>query len=129
MKGTWVEPDIRDGVVDFITYWKERSGFMISRFLKGLGLPKSKFYDWKKRYGKVNEHNARIPRDYWLEDWEKQNIIDFYGKHTKDGYRRVTYMMMDENIVAVSPSSVYRVLKEFDCMRKWNRKPSKKGSG
>lgn len=102
---------------------------MISRFLKGLGLPKSKFYDWKRRYGKVNEHNARIPRDYWLEDWEKQNIIDFYGKHTKDGYRRVTYMMMDENIVAVSPSSVYRVLKEFDCMRKWNRKPSKKGSG
>ena len=129
MKGAWAELDIRDEVVDFIVHWKQRSGLLLSRFLKGLELPKSKFYDWKKRYGKINEHNAWIPRDYWLEKWEKQAIIDFYGEHPGEGYRRVTYMMMDENIVAVSPSSVYRVLKESDTMRKWNRKPSKKGTG
>lgn len=22
------------------------------------------------RYGKVNEHNAQIPRDFWFESWE-----------------------------------------------------------
>ena len=31
-----------------------------------------------ERYGKVNEHNGRVPRDWWLEDWEKQAIIDFH---------------------------------------------------
>jgi transposase InsO family protein len=38
-------------------------------------------------------------------------------------------MMLDEDIVAVSPSSVYRVLFEAGVMRKWNQKPSKKGPG
>jgi putative transposase len=28
-----------------------------------------------------------------------------------EGYRRLAYMMLDADIVAVSPSSVYRVLK------------------
>ena len=115
--------------MDFINHWKEQSGFLLSRFLKGLDMPKSKFYDWKKRYGKVNEHNAWIPRDFWLEQWEKDAIVEYYCRHRLEGYRRATYMMMDENIVAVSPSSVYRVLSEAGLMRKWNRKPSKKGTG
>jgi len=38
-------------------------------------------------------------------------------------------MMMDLTIVAVSPSSVYRVLQGAGMLRKWNGKTSKKGSG
>ncbi len=32
-------------------------------------------------YGKVNEHNGWIPRDFWLEDWERKAIIDFHLGH------------------------------------------------
>ena len=38
-------------------------------------------------------------------------------------------MLMDANIVAVSASSVYRVLKAEGLMRKWAKSPSKKGTG
>jgi transposase InsO family protein len=38
-------------------------------------------------------------------------------------------MMIDDDIVAVSPSSVYRVLKNAGLMQRWNRKASKKGTG
>ncbi len=38
-------------------------------------------------------------------------------------------MMLDQDIVAVSPSSVYRVLKKADLLRRWSTKPSKKGTG
>jgi len=38
-------------------------------------------------------------------------------------------MMMDDDIVAVSPSSVYRVLSGVGLLSCWNRKPSKKGTG
>jgi len=41
----------------------------------------------------------------------------------------VEYMMMDDDIVAASPSSVYRVLTNASLLRRWNRKPSKKGTG
>ena len=40
----------------------------------------SKWHSWKERYGKANEHNAWIPRDHWLEDREKQAIIDFHDR-------------------------------------------------
>jgi hypothetical protein len=62
----------------------------------------------------VNEHNRWIPRDFWLEDWEKQAIIGFHLKNPLDGYRRLTFMMLDADIVAVSPTSVWRVLGEPD---------------
>ena len=76
----------------------------------GGSITASKFYDWRERYGKVNEHNGWGPRDFWLEDWEKQAIIGFHLKNPLEGYRRLTFMMLDADIVAVSPTSVSRVL-------------------
>jgi len=99
------------------------------RLVKGLGLSRSKYYDWRRRYGKVNEHNAWIPRDHWLADWEKEAIVAYHWDHRDDGYRRLTYMMIDEDIVAASPSSVYRVLSGAGLLGRWNRTPSKKGTG
>src|ERR1700693_4669905 len=38
-------------------------------------------------------------------------------------------MMLDADVVAVSPSSVWRVLGQAGLLKKWNGKPSKKGTG
>jgi putative transposase len=97
--------------------------------IKRIGISSSKFYNWQSRYGKVNEHNALVPRDFWLTDEEKQAIIDYYLEHPLEGYRRLCYMMIDEDVTAVSPSSVYRVLSDADLLNRWNRKESKKGTG
>lgn len=37
--------------------------------------------------------------------------------------------MLDRGIVAVSPSSTYRVLRDAGLLRRWNTAPSKKGTG
>lgn len=50
-------------------------------------------------------------------------------KYPHEGYRRLTYMMMDDDVVAVSPSSVYRILAQAGLLRKWNASKSAKGSG
>jgi putative transposase len=55
--------------------------------------------------------------------------VKFYLEHREEGYRRISYMMLAANIVAVSPASVYRVLKSAGLMRAWARKPSKRGTG
>lgn len=94
-----------------------------------LGITASKYYNWQNRYGKANEHNALTPRDFWLTEEEKQAIIDFYKDNPLEGYRRLTFMMLDQDIVAVSPSSVYRVLSAAELLRRWNGKTSKKGNG
>lgn len=87
------------------------------------------FYDWKKRYGKANEHNGWIPRDHWLTDEEKRRILQFYEEHPLEGYRRLTYMMLDADIVAASASSVYRVLKNEGVLGQRTGRPTKKGTG
>ena len=53
-------------------------------------LPASSTTGGRERYGKVNEHNGWVPRDFWLEDWEKQAIIGFHLKNPLEGYRRLT---------------------------------------
>jgi hypothetical protein len=35
----------------------------------------------RERCGKVNENNGWVPRDFWLEDWEKRAIVSFHLKN------------------------------------------------
>ncbi len=120
---------MRDQIVDFVRRWSEKTEIPAGRFIAWLGIAPSKFYSWRGRYGCVNEHNAWVPRDFWLQEWEKQAILDFYRQHPLQGYRRLTFMMLDADIVAVSPSSVWRVLSRAGLLRKWRGKTSLKGTG
>jgi putative transposase len=115
--------------VDYVNYWTVRAELPARRFLDWLALGTSKFHNWKERYGKVNEHNGQLPRDSWLEAWEKQAILDFHDRHPLEGYRRLTFMMLDDDIVAVSPSSTYRVLRNAGRVDRQWAPPSKKGTG
>jgi len=120
---------IRDAVVDFVCYWSRRAETLVGRLIAWLGIPVSKYYEWRRRYGRRNEHNGRIPRDHWLLDGEKSAILDYEQQHPEEGYRRLAYMMLDEDVVAASPSSVYRVLKDAGRLGKTRGCPSRKGRG
>jgi putative transposase len=115
--------------VDFVRGWSGKTEIAIGRFLRWIELGTSKFYDWRRRYGKVNEHNAWVPRDHWLTEEEKRKIIDFAHDHPLDGYRRQTFMMLDADVVAASPTSVWRVLHQTGLLARVNGKPSRKGTG
>jgi transposase InsO family protein len=115
--------------MDFVRRWSDRTEIPATRFIQWLGIRTSKFYDWRGRYGKVNEHNAWVPRDHWLTPAEREAMLAYQRDHREEGYRRLTYMMLDADIVAVSPSTTYRVLREAGVLRAWNPTPSKKGMG
>lgn len=125
----WVPHDVRDEVIDFVSYWQERTKRATGFFIRALGIGSSKFYQWRDRYGKANEHNGKVPRDFWLEQWEKEAIVKFYLEHPDEGYRRLAFMMLDQDVVYVSPTSVWRVLSEAGLLRRWNNGVSKKGTG
>jgi len=126
---SWVAHDIRDELVDFVRHWSERTEICYEQLLGWIELSARKFRDWRVRYGKVNEHNYLVPRDHWLEEWEKKAIIDFYYQYPLEGYRRLCFMMLDRDLVAVSPTSVYRVLKAEGLLGNRWQKPSRKGTG
>jgi putative transposase len=107
---TWVEPDIRDEIVETILEYRERTEIPSYRLLGFLGLTASKYHEWRRRYGVPNRHNGKIPKATWLFEHEKKAIIEYAKNNREEGYRRLCYRMIDENVAYASPLSVYRVL-------------------
>lgn len=70
-----------------------------------------------------------MPRDHWLTDAEKLAICTFARAHPLEGYRRLTFMMLDADVVACSPASVYRVLKKAGLLAGPTPNVTKKGTG
>ena len=112
--------------MDFVQNWNEKTDVPKGKILTWLAIGESKFYSWTARYGKINSHNGKIPRDFWLDNNEKAEILQFHTENPLEGYRRLAFMMVDKNVVCASLSSVYRVLKEAGVLDNRNLKPSKK---
>jgi hypothetical protein len=123
----WLRPVDRDEVVDWVRGWSKKTEISLGRFIPWLGIGASKFYNWRQRDGRVNEHNGWIPPDFWLEDWEKAAIIKFHGEHPPEGYRRMAFMMLDADVVAMSPAGVWRVLSSAGLLPRWTGKASRRG--
>ena len=106
------------------------TGLTLKTILPWVGIPRSKYYQWCQRLGTEITPHGPVPRSHWLLNWEREAIIDFAKNHPSEGYRRMTYMMLDADVVAVSPSSIYRVLKAAGLLQRWNTtKSSAKGGG
>ena len=106
------------------------AGYSILSSLKLLKISPSKYYNWVERKGLPNQINRDTPNSTWLLPEENEMIVSFCQDKIEEGYRRLSYMMLDEDIVAASPSTVFRVLKRNDLLNRWStKKPSSKGTG
>jgi len=124
-----VPHDTRDAVIDFVRDFCELTELPTQRVIRWIGVSRGKFYDWRERYGKANEHNGLVPRDHWITDEERRRIIAFHDEFPLEGYRRLTFMMLDRDVVDVSPSTTWRVLSRAGLLDRWNKRPTKKGTG
>jgi transposase InsO family protein len=121
----------------YVETMHKSSGMRINNLVRRIGISKGKYFDWKERLNTDNCHNCNLPKRNWLLPWERESIIAFAKKHYADndyflreGYRRLTYHMLDEDVAAVSPSTVYRILKSEGLLNRWNTtKRSGKGGG
>jgi len=115
--------------VDFLNRMNTLTEIAFGRLLPWLELCPRKFARWRERYGKANEHNGQVPRDHWLEPEERKAIVSYALAHPLEGYRSLTFMMLDADVAAVAPSTTYRVLKAAGLVGRAKGKPSKKGTG
>ncbi len=115
--------------MQFVQRWTPKVEWTTSQMLKQIGLGRGKYYQWQERVGQANEHNAPVPRRHWLTPAEQEAIVAYHDQHPTEGYRRLSYMMLDEEVIAASPSSVYRVLKAHQRLGRVAHHPSKKGAG
>lgn len=48
-------------------------------------------------------------------------MVDYAKAHPRDGYRRICWQMVDEDVAYLSPSAVYRILDRYDLLYRWKR--------
>ncbi len=106
---------------------RARTGWTIRRILRRLGLPKSRYYDWRQREAEALMADlAPVPRGspHAILAEEQEAVIRYALEHPREGYRRLAWMMVDEDVAYVSPSSVYRILRDEDLLYRWKRSRS-----
>jgi len=93
-------------IVSTIRYLKGRAGFPVKNSLDIIGLPRASYFRWAKEDGKSERKESHTPKSHWILDWEAERVIQYKHEHPEVGYRRLAWMMVDADIVAISPSSV-----------------------
>ena len=108
---------------------RERTGWSVRRVLKLLAMSRSRYYDWRRR-----EEQSRLddlPTGYrslqTILPEEKAAVVQYALDHPQDGYRRLCWQMIDEDVAYVSPSSVYRIPLDKDLLYRWKRSSSSSG--
>ena len=102
---------------------QEQSGQPLSWILAELGLTRSVYYDWLGR-GKEGGLTdcVVVPRSPLAALPEEIEAAVAYAKaRPRDGYRRLAWMMVDEDVVYLAPSTVYRILDRHDLLYRWKR--------
>jgi RNA-directed DNA polymerase len=100
----------------------ENSELSIRKTLKELGVPRSTFYDWYRRYQEAGYDGLADkrtgPRQFWNQIPESvQNEIVVALKHPEESSRQLAWQFTDEQEYFISESSVYRILKGFDLVQ------------
>jgi putative transposase len=117
---------VKAEVLALVARTRARTGWPLRRILKRLGLSKARYHDWVKR-AQVERLDDRAwpPRCPWaVLSEEVDAVLEYALAHPRDGYRRLAWMMVDEDVAYLSPSSVYRVLRDADLLCRWKRSRS-----
>lgn len=104
-------------------YSQKRSQKTLTWVLGYLGLPLSTYYRWRTRQVKgqlADQYKAPINLDVPLAP-EIEAVLKYAISHPKEGYRRLSYMMIDDNVAYFSPSTVYRILSDNELLCRWKK--------
>jgi transposase InsO family protein len=99
--------------LDFIQNIREEFGLTLSKTLSLLGVNRNTYYHWLGQSS--NPVEKRMRHVMQITDEEIRKILEYRCKNDYNrnlGYKKLSWKMIDEGVVFVTPSSVYRILKE-----------------
>ena len=117
-------------IVSLVEQTKRRSGWSANQTLEVLEIARSTYQRWVKSMPEPTSAPRSTPANlYELLPHERQAVIDYALAHPEVRHRELAWRMLDAGVCAVSPSSVYRVLREANLVCRWKPKPKVQGVG
>lgn len=108
---------------------KERSGWPARKTLAALGIARRSYYRWLKEEKWAQQLPAapvKPVQPYEALPEEKQATVDYARRHTELRHRELAWRMVDEDVACLSPSTVYRILKEAKLVCPWRRRSKRR---
>ena len=108
-----------------VSQTKERSGWPAKQTLLALGIRRSSYYRWLKQEKWARElppEPVKPVQAYEATDEEKRAVRAYALKHAGIRHRELAWRMIDEDVAYLSPSTVYRILKEENLVKPWRRR-------
>jgi transposase InsO family protein len=104
---------------------RSRSGWSAQRTLAALGLSRRSYYRWLKEEAWAKAIPAEPVKPVQLYEAlpeEKAAVLAYARKHPELRHRELAWRMVDEDVACLSPSTVYRILKEANLVCPWRRR-------
>jgi putative transposase len=120
-----VPPSLQRRVHEEVELARRRSGWPAKKTLAALGIPRRTYYRWLREEAwarALPEEPVRPVQPYEALAEEKQAVLDYARRHPELRHRELAWRMVDEDVACLSPSTVYRILKEANLVCPWRRR-------
>ena len=102
---------------------RRRSGWPATRTLTALGVSRRSYYRWLKAEAWAKGPLAAKPvQPYEALPEEKDAVLAYARRHPELRHREMAWRMVDEDVVCLSASTIYRILKESGLVCPWRRR-------
>ena len=106
-----------------------RSGWTAKQTLAALGIARRSYYRWLREEVWARALPAapvKPVQPYEALPQEKQAVLDYARRHPELRHREMAWKMVDEDVVYLSPSTVYRILKSANLVCPWRRRTKRR---
>jgi len=124
-----VPPELQRRVHEEVEQARQRSGWPAMRTLTALGIPRRTYYRWLQEEAWARSLPAapvKPVQPYEALAEEKQAVLDYARRHPELRHRELAWRMVDEDVACLSPSTVYRILKEANLVCPWRRRSKRR---
>ena len=108
---------------------RQRSGWPAKRTLAALGISRRSYYRWLKEETwarALPTEPVKPVQPYEALPQEKEAVLDYARRHPELRHREMAWRMVDEDVVYLSPSTVYRILKSANLVCPWRRRSKRR---
>jgi putative transposase len=122
-------PELQQQVYFVVEVTRQRSGWPAKKTLAALGIARRSYYRWLKEEKwarKLPEAPVKPVQAYEALPEEKAAVIAYALQHPELRHRELAWRMVDENVVCLSASTVYRILKEAKLVCPWRRRSKRR---
>ena len=109
-------------IADWCAESRRITGWSLQKVLSILEVPRSSYY---RHFGNDNKPLKRkaLRHPHQVLPEERAAVIRYAREHPDIRHRALAYAMIDDDVACLSPSTVYRILREEDLVCRW--KPNK----